>query len=164
MREFNYVLNKQQFWDSIRLRYGWAIPGLPASCLCGESFNVQHAMSCKKGGFVTLRHNEVRDVTATLLSEVCKDVELDPSLLILNGEEQNMSKTAKKNDEVRLDICARSFWVSGQKAFFDVRVFDPNARRYSKQTLKKCYSINENEKKGHYNTRIMEVVKVALRH
>ena len=68
-----------------------------------------------------------------------------------------MSKTAKKNDEVRLDICARSFWVSGHKAFFDVKVFDPNAWRYSKQTLKQCYSINENEKKRHYNTRIMEV-------
>ena len=47
--------------------------------------------------------------------------------------------------------------MSGQKAFFDVRVFNPNARRYSKQTLKQCYSINENEKKRHYNTRIMEV-------
>ena len=116
MREFNYALNKLQFRDSIRLRYGWPIPGLPVSCSCGEVFNVQHAMSCKKGGFVTLRHNKVRDLTATLLSEVCKDVELEPSLLTLNGEEQTMSKTAKKNDEVRVDICARSFWVSGQKA------------------------------------------------
>ena len=114
-------------------------------------------MSYKKGGFVTLRHNEVRYITATLLSEVCKDVELEPSLLTLNGEEQIMSKTAKKNYEVRLDICARSFWVSGQKAFFDVRVFDPNARRYSKQILKQCYSINENKEKRHCNTRIMEV-------
>ena len=68
-----------------------------------------------------------------------------------------MSKTAKKNDEVPLDICARSFWVSGQKLFFGVTVFNPNAQRYSKQTLKQCYSINENEKKRHYNTRIMEV-------
>ena len=68
-----------------------------------------------------------------------------------------MRETAKTNDEVRLDICARSFWVSGQKAFFDVRVFDPNARRYSKQTLSQCYSVNENEKERHYNTRIMEV-------
>ena len=80
MREFNYVLNKQ-FWDSIRLRYGWPIPCLPVSCSCGEGFNVQHAMSCQKGGFVTLRHNKVRDITATLLSDVCKDVELEPSLL-----------------------------------------------------------------------------------
>ena len=44
-----------------------------------------------------------------------------------------------------------------QKAFFDVKVCDPNARRYSKQTLRQCYSLNENEKKRHYNTRIMEV-------
>ena len=106
MREFNYVLNKQQFWDS-RLRYGGPIPGLLVSCSCGEGFNVQHAMSYKKGGFVTLRHNEVRDVTATHLSDVCKDVELEPSLLSLNGEEQTMRKTVKTNDEVRLDICAR---------------------------------------------------------
>ena len=97
-REFNHVLNKQQLWD------------------------FQHAMSCKNGGFVTLRHNEVRDITATLLSDVCKDVELEPSLLPLNGQQQTMRKTAKTNDEVRVDICARSFWVSGQRAFFDVRV------------------------------------------
>ena len=84
-------------------------------------------MSRKMGGFVTLRNNKVRDVTARLLSEVCKDVELEPSLLTLNGKEQTMSNAAKKNDEVRLDLCARSFWVSGQKAFIDVRVFDPNA-------------------------------------
>ena len=99
----------------------------------------------------------MRDLTATLLSDVCKDAELEPSLLTLNGEEQTLRKTAKTNDEIRLDICAKSFWVSGQKAFFDVRVFDPNARKYSKQTLKQCYSRNENEKKRHYNTRIMEV-------
>ena len=129
MREFNYVLNKQQFWDSIRLLYGWPIPGLPVSCSCGEGFNVQHAMSCKNGGFVTLRHNEGRYITATLLSDVCKDLELEPSLLTLNGEQHTMRKTAETNDEVRFDICARSFWVSGQRAFFDVRVFDPNARR-----------------------------------
>ena len=73
-------------------------------------------------------HNKVRDITATLLSDVCKDIELKPSLLTLNAEEQTMRKTAKTNDEVRLDICARSFQVSGQEVFFDVRVFDPNTR------------------------------------
>ena len=101
MRKFNNVLNKQQFWDSIRLRYGWPIAVLPVSCSCREKgFNVQHAMSYKKGGFVTMRHNEVREITATLLSDVCKDVELEPSLLSLNGKEQTMRKTAKMNDEV----------------------------------------------------------------
>ena len=55
------------------------------------------------------------DITASLLSDIYKDVKLQASLLTLNGEEQTISKTAKKIDEVQLDICARSFWVSGQK-------------------------------------------------
>ena len=58
-----------------------------------------------------------------------------------------MRKTAKTNDKVRLDICAES----------NVRIFDPNIRMYSKQTLKQCYSLNENEKKRHCSTRVMEV-------
>ena len=82
-------------------------------------------MLCKTGGFVTLRHNEVRDIAATFLSDVCKDVELEPSLLTLNGEEYTMRKTANTNGDVRLNICASNSWVSGQKAFFNVRVFDP---------------------------------------
>ena len=116
------------------------------SCSCGEGFNVQYTMPCKKGGFVTWRHNKVRDITAAILSDIHKDVKLQASLLTLNGEEQTISKTVKKIDEVQLDICARSFWVSGQKVFFDVRLFNSNASRYSKQALKQCYSINENEK------------------
>ena len=85
MHEFNYVFNKQQFWDSIILRYGWSIPSLPVSCSSG-GFNVQDAMLCKKGGFVTLQDNEVRDISAILLSIVCKNIKLEPSLLTLNGE------------------------------------------------------------------------------
>ena len=84
-------------------------------------------------------------------------MELAISFFTLNGDEQTMRKIAKTNDEVRLDICAKSFWVIGQKAFFDVRVFYPTVRRYSKETLKQCYSLSEHEKKRHYNTRIMEV-------
>ena len=114
-------------------------------------------MSCKKGGFVTLCHNEVQDITATFLSDVWKDVELEPSPLALNGENQTVRKTTKINDEVQLDICARSFWVSGHKAFFDSRVFYPYLQECSKETLKQCYSLKEHEKKGQYNTRIMEV-------
>ena len=64
----------------------------------------QHAKSCTKGGFATLQQNEVRDITAAHLSDICKDVELEASLLKLNGEEQMMRKRAKMIDEVRLDI------------------------------------------------------------
>ena len=77
--------------------------------------------------------------------------------MALNGENQTVRKTTKINDEVQLDICARSFWVSGHKAFFDLRVFYPYLQECSKETLKQCYSLKEHEKKGQYNTRIMEV-------
>ena len=31
-------------------------------------------MNCSSGGFPTLRHNELGDFTAAILSEVCHDV------------------------------------------------------------------------------------------
>ena len=43
-------------------------------------------MSCKKGGFVSIRHNYLRDLAANMLSEVCKDVEIEPKLTPLTGE------------------------------------------------------------------------------
>ena len=51
-----------------------------------------------------MQQNEVRDIRAAHLSDICKDVELEASLLKLNGEEQMMRKRAKMNDEVRLEI------------------------------------------------------------
>ena len=42
-------------------------------------------------------------------------------------------------------------------AFFDVRVFKPNAKRYINHTLSKSYEINEKEKKKCYNERILQV-------
>ena len=39
--ECNCALNKQQFWDSLRLKYNWSISCLPTICPCGEKLNVQ---------------------------------------------------------------------------------------------------------------------------
>ena len=45
-----------------------------------QQFSVEHAFSCSHGGFPSLRHNEIRDITAGLLTEVCSNVEIEPSL------------------------------------------------------------------------------------
>ena len=42
------------------------------------SFNLQHALDCKKGGLVTLRHNEVRDALGDIASMAYKDVVREP--------------------------------------------------------------------------------------
>ena len=70
---------------------------------------------------------------------------------------ENLNDVANISAEARLDISTRGFWLPGQSAFFDVRVFDPFAQRYKSQSLQKCYITNENEKKRKYNQRILEV-------
>ena len=50
----------------------------PSSCACGAHFTVEHMLSCPRGGFPSIRHNEIRDITATLLTEVCNDVRVEP--------------------------------------------------------------------------------------
>ena len=66
-------------------------------------------MSCKKGGFVSIRHDDLRDLTANMLSEVCKDVEVEPKLTPLTGKVLG-SRTANTTDDARLDIRARGIW------------------------------------------------------
>ena len=79
MVENGFDLTKQQFWDSIRLRYEWSIANLPTTCACGSIYTIEHSMSCKKGGFINIRYNDVRDLTAKLLSEVCHNVHVEPN-------------------------------------------------------------------------------------
>jgi hypothetical protein len=151
-----FYLTKREFWDSVLLRYVWPLTRLPSRCACGHSFNLTHALSCKKGGFVIHRHNEIRDLTSDLLEEVCHDVCVEPTLVELTEEEMS-NRTANTSPEARLDISARGVWARNQRAFFDVRVFNPNAQRFQNQTLKGAYIANEKEKKRSYSQRILEV-------
>ena len=34
LKEFGYDLNKEQFWDALRIRFNWVIPKLPSECAC----------------------------------------------------------------------------------------------------------------------------------
>ena len=120
---------------------------------------MDHALSCKtppQFRLTSLRHNQIRDLTANLLKTICHDVLIEPTLQQLTGESLH-ERTANITNDARVDIAARGFWISGQRAFFDIRVFNPMARRYESQELNKAYEINEREKKRQYNERILEV-------
>ena len=156
IKEHGFYLDKQTFWDVLYIRYGYILSRLPSKCVCGDNFTIVHALSCAKGGFISMRHNEIRDLTAELIHKVCYDVETEPKLNPVT-EEKFALKTANTNDEARVDVSARSFWVRGQKAFFDVRIFNPTAKCYSTQSLNAAHKRNENEKKRSYNERIQEI-------
>ena len=150
-----FYLDKKSFWDAIRLRYGIALERLPSNCVCGNTFNVEHALSCPKGGFVSIRHNEVRDITAEFLAETCKDVQVEPVLTPVTGE--LLPSSSITGDEARMDISARGFWIRGSKAFLDVSVYNPMAKRYSTQSISAAHKRNENEKKKSYNQRMQQI-------
>ena len=68
------------------------------------------ALSCPRGGFLFVRHNEIRDSIAHLLKGICHDVCVEPGLQPLTGE--NLSyRSAVVDDGACLDIAARGFWV-----------------------------------------------------
>ena len=124
--------------------------------MCGSSFSVEHALSCNRGGLSTLCHNEVRDLTATLLTEVCLNVEVELPLQELSGE--ILARSANSERGARSDIAVDGFWEPGRvRTFCDIRVFNPFAPTNRKSSISSTYRAQESEKKRQYNQRITEI-------
>ena len=104
-------------------------------------------MNCHKGGFVNARHDNIRNTEYNLLKSLLQKVE----------NVENYPRSAIITDEARLDIRARGFWRTGQNAFFDVRITNPNCDSQRNMTLKSITRKHELEKKRNYNKRVMEV-------
>ena len=85
LAEFCFALNEDKFKDALILRYGRPLKSLSAMCPCVKKYNVTHALDCKKGGFVTMRHNNLRDFEADMLSKIVNDVEAEPELQQVTG-------------------------------------------------------------------------------
>ena len=141
--EHGFALHKGAFRDALCLRYGWRPPHLPSNCVCGKQYTIEHALSCACGGLPSIRHNELRDITAQLLTETCHGVGIEPPLQPLE-DEQLRHRTANREDGARLDIVAENFWGRDrQNAFFDVRVFNPYAPSHRGTTLVQCYQLGD---------------------
>ena len=112
-------------------------------------------------GFPTICHNEIRDITASLLTEVCNNVAIEPPLQPLSGENMT-ARTANTDDGARVDSRARGFWNMSQDAFFDVRVFYPNASSNYSTDLSSVYRRHEQSKKREYGQRVREIERGVL--
>ena len=153
LKDHGFYLNKQEFRDAVSLRYGWRVSNTPPVCGCGKQNGIDHTLMCAKGGYVSMRHNALRDLNAELQAEVCKDVVIEPNLLPLDTEEVSGNSTRK----ARLDISSRGIWSTFQRTFFDVRVLHPNAPSYRDTPLSTLYRNHENQKKRDYNSRVVTV-------
>ena len=154
-KEHGFFLHKADFKDALALRYNKTIKNMPSHCPCGQKFNVTHAFNCKRGGFISIRHNDIRDFEATLLNKICTDVEIEPVLQPLTNE--NLNNGSIESINARVDIRSRGFWRRGQNSYFDVRVTNAEADSQSHQTLENVLKKHEREKKRSYNNRIMNI-------
>ena len=155
LKSYGYSLNKVEFRDALCLRYSWEIPNTPPCCGCGCTNSVNHTLMCKKGGYVAMRHNNLRDMNAEFQREVCRDVVNEPALIPLDNEEVSGTQA----DRAAPDISSRGLWSTFERTFYDVCVTHPNSPSYAHQTATQIYGLHEKRKMRKYNSRIIHVEK-----
>ena len=161
LRSLGYCLSKKDFRDSLLLRYNWPIPDVCKHCACGMSNSVNHALTCKKGGYVTFRHDILVETEAELLREAkCRNVYTEPSLLPTC--EQMHPKGTITADGARLDIVATGLYGKNEKTFMDVRITHANAPSNLSIPVDKLLLKNEAEKKTKYASRVINTERATF--
>ena len=89
-------------------------------CICGKRFDVDHAISCQRGGFICRRHDELKKLIGHIAGHLYHDVEIEPKQLPMTID--TLHHSANQQRDARLDISIRSFWQRGERAFADVRI------------------------------------------
>ena len=158
IQTLGYVFNKDDFRGSLCIRYGWRIPNMPLHCACGTKNDIDHSLSCKLGGYVIFRHNRIRDITADILKEVCKDVKIEPELIPV-ASDFHRAISENVQDKARLDVSCVGLWSPLERIFLDIRIFHPGAPSYKKKSMSSLYNRHEREKKRAYNSRVINVEK-----
>jgi hypothetical protein len=146
-------LSEDEFRDSLRLRFGLTPVALPERCDgCDAKFTVAHALSCKKGGLVLLRHNDIAAEWHSLCASALTASAVSDEPLILTGRDSQGSTGASTEvpPDLRGDIAAHGFWRRGTTAIFDVRVTDTDAPSNKGVDPTKILKRHEKEKRDKY--------------
>ena len=158
-RRYNTLLSQEEFQDNARLRFGLRPLRLCDRCDgCGAAFSVEHALNCKKGGLVCIRHNDVRDEAAALcahaLSPSC--VKCEPKIFYGTGvragqQAEQGSAAGAAGDGARGDLSAHGLWKRGETTVLDIKVMDTDAPSYkSTADAKKVLERAARQKKTKY--------------
>ena len=52
------------------MRYYWKVTNLPTTFPCKSKLDIQYSMSRKESDFISIRYNNLRDLTANMMSEL----------------------------------------------------------------------------------------------
>ena len=146
-------LSADEFRDSLRIRYGLIPLGLPHRCDgCSDRFTVEHAMSCKKGGLILQRHNDVAAEWGHLCGQALTPscVSDEPLIQISRDVQVAGTDRTEPTPELRGDIAVHGFWRRGTTTIFDIRVTDTDAPSNRGIAFDKVLLRHEKEKKDKY--------------
>jgi hypothetical protein len=139
----HFDLSCSEFRDALSIRYRRALRRSPGTCDgCGVSFSLSHALSCKKGGLIIQRHNEIRDAIGDLSALAWKEVVSEPVI----REREDFTNTPA----LIADLGVRGVWAPQTMALFDIRVTDTDAPSYSTHSIQSVLSNAETAKKTKY--------------
>ena len=95
------TLSPIDFCDKLRSRYGLAILNAETNCDgCGAKFTPSYALSCKVGGLIHTRHDEIRDAIGLLASQsfTPSNVRDEPVINPIRVKEEGEISTGKKQN------------------------------------------------------------------
>ena len=144
-----FAMSSDEFRDALAVRYLFTPTNIPSTCDgCGASFNLCHALNCKKGGLVSARHNEMRDLNCDLCGLAgLNQILSEPVIQEGNGNDIK---------SLRADWSVRGFWDSQRTALFDTCIFNADADSFKNQTLQSVFEEKKQIKKSKYSKAAFE--------
>lgn len=148
------ALSEEESRDSLRLRMGLTPLNLPPKCDgCRSHFTVDHALTCKKGGLILMRHNDVAAEWHELCARALTPSSVSDEPLIYSGRDRTAERSggATIDPELRGDVGCHGFWKKATTTIFDVRITDTDAPAYRGQDPAMVLLGHEKRKKDKYN-------------
>ncbi|KAL7463368.1 hypothetical protein ACHAXS_003783 [Conticribra weissflogii] len=157
------ILSAEEFRDNLRLRYGFTPEFLPKTCDgCNKAFTITHALNCRKGGLVSLRHSEIANEWAHLCAIALGTDSIinEPSIFLGKSKnpdnpstppfEQIHSPTHFAEANARGDKGVIGFWQHQRVTIFDAQIVNTDSPSYSSKDPQHILNQSESNKKTKY--------------
>ena len=147
-------LGEQEWRDALFLQYGLEPPDLPKYYDgCNSKFTICHALDCKRGGLVTVRHNELRDGHRYLAGKSFTPSHIRDDPLVFAGysvkrPKANPDRPSGSTDrygmpppeatEQKGDLLIRDLWQNGTNSVHNMRAVNTDAKTHVMKPPEKC--------------------------
>ncbi|KAL7463415.1 hypothetical protein ACHAXS_003796, partial [Conticribra weissflogii] len=157
------ILSAEEFRDNLRLCYGFIPEYLPKTCDgCDKPFTVTHALNCRKGGLISLRHSEIANEWAHLCAIALgtESIINEPSIFLGKSNnpdnpstppfDQIHSPTHFAEANARGDKGVIGFWQHQRITIFDAQIVNTDSPSYSSKEPQQILNQSESNKKNKY--------------